>query len=243
VQKVLPVRVFRAYCWAKSLADFLGSAGDWALSFRLGIRARIRPLESMRGGRRQCRQIAVPGRLWQSWQLWSCSCGAPFGAPAFAVPGNVQVAAIPDSTEVPATIDGGFVQEADVTDGATLNGRKAGAAVPIKFGLGGNRGLDILARERRRRPALPVRAENAEGPGWVMPAAWPRMRRRDGVYLDVRLLEVTPSGGGPDYSRLRRGFPCGEHAPQCRVRHVASKYVVARSVAKCLSDLRTVPVA
>lgn len=39
------------------------------------------------------------------------------------------------------------------------------------------------------------------------------------------------------------GFPCGEHAPQVRVRHVASKYVVARSVAKCLSDLRTVPVA
>lgn len=39
------------------------------------------------------------------------------------------------------------------------------------------------------------------------------------------------------------GFPCGEHAPQDRVRPVASKYVVARSVAKCLSDLRTVPVA
>ena len=45
------------------------------------------------------------------------------------------------------------------------------------------------------------------------------------------------------YSRKGPGFPCGEHAPHRRTGHVASKYVVARSVAKCLSDLRTVPVA
>ena len=55
-----------------------------------------------------------------------------------------------------------------------------------------------------------------------------------------------PAGGiSPWRQPLDRvpGFPCGEHAPQVRVCHVASKYVVARSVAKCLSDLRTVPVA
>lgn len=37
----------------------------------------------------------------------------------------------------------GFLQPVD--NGGTLNAMKAGAAVPIKFGVGGNRGLDILA--------------------------------------------------------------------------------------------------
>ncbi|MCP8999642.1 carboxypeptidase-like regulatory domain-containing protein [Pseudarthrobacter sp. RMG13] len=37
----------------------------------------------------------------------------------------------------------GFVEPVD--NGGTLNAMKAGAAVPIKFGVGGNRGLDILA--------------------------------------------------------------------------------------------------
>jgi hypothetical protein len=50
----------------------------------------------------------------------------------------------------------------------------------------------------------------------------------------LRPLSLFPAGPG---------FPRGEHAPQVRAGHVASKYVVARSVAKCLSDLRTVPVA
>jgi len=57
---------------------------------------------------------------------------------------------------------------------------------------------------------------------------------------------AVPAGGiSPWRQPVNRvpGFPCGEHAPQVRVCHVASKYVVARSVAKCLSDLRTVPVA
>jgi hypothetical protein len=44
---------------------------------------------------------------------------APLGAPAFANPGNVHVAAIPDSTELPAASNGGLVQEAGVTYGAT----------------------------------------------------------------------------------------------------------------------------
>lgn len=57
---------------------------------------------------------------------------------------------------------------------------------------------------------------------------------------------AVPAGGiSPWRQPVNRvpGFPCGEHAPQVGVCHVASKYVVARSVAKCLSDLRTVPVA
>ncbi|WP_157768961.1 PxKF domain-containing protein [Pseudarthrobacter sulfonivorans] len=37
----------------------------------------------------------------------------------------------------------GFLQPVD--NGGTLNAMKAGAAAPIKFGVGGNRGLDILA--------------------------------------------------------------------------------------------------
>ena len=43
----------------------------------------------------------------------------PLGAPAFADAGNVHVAAIPDSTELLATLNGGLVQEAGVTYGAT----------------------------------------------------------------------------------------------------------------------------
>ena len=50
-------------------------------------------------------------------------------------------------------------------------------------------------------------------------------------------------GPGPDAVAQPSGFPCGEQAPNLEPGHVASKYVVARSVAKCLSDLRTVPVA
>ena len=37
--------------------------------------------------------------------------------------------------------------------------------------------------------------------------------------------------------------PVANKLPKSHLAHVASKYVVARSVAKCLSDLRTVPVA
>ena len=50
-------------------------------------------------------------------------------------------------------------------------------------------------------------------------------------------------GPGPGAVAQPSGFPCGEQAPNLEPGHVASKYVVARSVAKCLSDLRTVPVA
>ena len=59
------------------------------------------------------------------------------------------------------------------------------------------------------------------------------------------VLDGAPAGSGSRGRRRRNrhGFPCGEQAPQVRISHVASKYVVARSVAKCLSDLRTVPVA
>lgn len=46
---------------------------------------------------------------------------AHLGAPAFADPGNVHVAAILDSTELLATLNGGLVQEADVAYGVTLN--------------------------------------------------------------------------------------------------------------------------
>ncbi len=59
------------------------------------------------------------------------------------------------------------------------------------------------------------------------------------------VLDGAPAGSGSRRRsrRNRHGFPCGEQAPQVWISHVASKYVVARSVAKCLSDLRTVPVA
>ncbi|QHK21248.1 hypothetical protein GU243_17740 [Pseudarthrobacter psychrotolerans] len=50
----------------------------------------------------------------------------------------------------------GFLQPVD--NGGALNSMKAGAAVPVKFGLGGNRGWASWLRERRRRPLSPAPA-------------------------------------------------------------------------------------
>ncbi len=71
----------------------------------------------------------------------------------------------------------------------------------------------------------------------------PRILPLEGLLTCSLKVPVVLQSGVYWFSRSRRGFPRGEHAPQVWVSHVASKYVVARSVAKCLSDLRTVPVA
>ena len=85
----------------------------------------------------------------------------------------------------------------------------------------------------RRRPAGSARPPGRNGP------LIGRLRPSGGF----RTVLAPCPGPGPDAVAQPSGFPCGEQAPNLEPGHVASKYVVARSVAKCLSDLRTVPVA
>ena len=111
-----------------------------------------------------------------------------------------------------------------------------GIAMPTAARLSG--GPRTLSASKRRK----------EPPG---PAGCTRREAREGA---ARPGRMHPPGKGSGPSRPCRegcpgsdaqpsGFPCGEQAPNLEPGHVASKYVVARSVAKCLSDLRTVPVA
>lgn len=73
----------------------------------------------------------------------------------------------------------------------------------------------------------------------IGPPGRPGLARQEGF----RTVPAFCRGPGPGRDAQPSGFPCGEQATNLEPGHVASKYVVARSVAKCLSDLRTVPVA
>lgn len=92
----------------------------------------------------------------------------------------------------------------------------------------------------RRCARPPVRAAGTArlAAGFALPDGQNApVRRGSGRFLPLA------GGPGPGAVAQPSGFPCGEQAPNLEPGHVASKYVVARSVAKCLSDLRTVPVA
>ena len=100
-----------------------------------------------------------------------------------------------------------------------------------------------LYRNYSRRAGIPgaMRRGHPEDGGVGLRLA--RIRRSKALFTCSLMVPAVLQSGVYRYSRSGRGFPRGEHAPQVWVSHVASKYVVARSVAKCLSDLRTVPVA
>ena len=118
--------------------------------------------------------------------------------------------------------------------------RAAGAAcqcrcrrVPARLpadNAAGSRGRAVSPRPRTKQPG-----RSAAGAG---PAARARAAGPPG-----RAVRAPDAAWSARWTRRRPGFPRGEQATNLELRHVASKYVVARSVAKCLSDLRTVPVA
>ncbi|KRE71171.1 hypothetical protein ASG77_13695 [Arthrobacter sp. Soil762] len=72
---------------------------------------------------------------------WVDISGPPTGIPGKVC--GVTASFSPFAVGQPGWRFSGFLQPVD--NGGTLNAMKAGAAVPIKFGVGGNRGLDILA--------------------------------------------------------------------------------------------------